>query len=83
MSTALFRLDNYIIEQNGVFYIGFLFNLLRMLEKNLEPARDSKYIRELFDAILSKVYSENHSVLFMVLNYFFEPSYHPTPDKKR
>lgn len=75
MATALFILDNHITPQNAVFYIGFLFNLLRILEMNLEPIRDAAYLKDFFRAVHSRVYSQKHSVLYLVLNYFFEPSY--------
>ena len=83
MATALFTLTHYINEQNAVFYIGFLFNLLRIIEMNLEPRRDAVYLKQFFTAVFTKIYSEKHSVLFMVLNYFFEPVYSPRTNGER
>jgi hypothetical protein len=83
MATALFALDNHITPQNAVFYIGFLFNLLRILEMNLDPARDAAYLTGFFQAVHGKVFSEKHSILYMVLNYFFEPNYSEGPGKRQ
>ncbi len=75
MATALFNLDDYLKEQNVVFYVGFFFNILRIIEMNFEKKRDADYLNNLFEAIYKRIYSKKHSPLFMVLNYFFEPNY--------
>ncbi len=36
MLTALFKLEGYLTKQNAVFYLGFAFNLLRIVEFNCE-----------------------------------------------
>lgn len=75
MVTALFKLNNYLNPQNVIFYLGFFFNLLRIVEINLDSARDQDYISVFFKNVLSKLYSSSHSILYMVLNYFIEPKY--------
>jgi hypothetical protein len=57
MATALFSLEGHIHQQNAVFYIGFLFNLLRILEMNLDPIRDAAYLKDFFRAIHSRIYA--------------------------
>lgn len=42
---------------------------------NLEPFRDAAYLKDFFRAVHSRVYSQKHSALYLVLNYFFEPIY--------
>ena len=76
MVTALFNLDNYITDKNCIFYMGFLFNLLRIIEGTLEPTRDRPYLDQLYGAIHSGLNSPNHAPAYLVLKYFFEPQYH-------
>lgn len=83
MITALFNLDDCINRQNAVFYIGFLFNLLRIVETNLEAERDAIYLNRLFDAFHRRLSSPAHSVLYMALNFFFEPKYSSKSEKGR
>lgn len=57
--------------------MGLAFNLLRLIETSLQPIRDKYYLNNLFQAIHARAHSENHAPLFLVLNYFLEPSYSP------
>lgn len=75
MIIALFELENYLNNQNSVFYMGFFFNLLRIVEMNLQSIRDRSYIIRFFEAIHRRINSPSHSIFFNVLNYFFEPRY--------
>lgn len=77
MLTALFRLDSYLTKQNAVFYLGFAFNLLRIIEFNSEPSRDKEYINEFFKSVIEAISKPTHSILFLVLNYFFESTCTP------
>jgi hypothetical protein len=73
MLTALFKLEGYLTKQNAVFYLGFAFNLLRILEFNTQSERDKEYLNDFFAAVIEAVQKESHSILFLVLNYFLEP----------
>lgn len=57
--------------------MGFAFNLLRILEFNADQERDKDYLNVFWETILKAVREQEHSLLFMVLNYFFEPTYGP------
>jgi hypothetical protein len=75
MLTALFRSDDLINKQNSVFYLGFAFNLFRIVEFNAQVDRDKEYLDDLFKCVLKAVDKPSHSILFLVLNYFLEPVY--------
>jgi len=64
-----------MVKQNAVFYMGFLFNLLRILEFNAHPTRDYIYLTNLFRAVLDGLSNAKYSLLYLVLNYFFQPVY--------
>ena len=78
MLTAIFKHDDIISKQNAVFYIGFAFNLIRIIEFNAKIERDRGYLHALFKQILLAINKSSHSILFLVLNYFFEPQYSPS-----
>lgn len=77
MLTALFKLTGYLTKQNAVFYLGFAFNLLRIIEFNSELPRDQEYFKDFFSAVMEAVQRQEHSLLFLVVNYFLEPSCGP------
>ena len=54
--------------------MGFMFNLLRILEFSVEPTRDRDYLRALFRALVAALPNATHSLYFLVLNYFFQHS---------
>lgn len=81
MLIALFKHDSLINKQNAVFYLGFAFNLVRIIEFNVKEERDKEYLDELFKNIFVAIEKPSQSILFMVLNYFFEPIIMAKKDK--
>ena len=69
----MFRNSDYLTEENAVFYMGMLYNLLLVLEN--KSSLNGKTLEVLFRAIDEKIYDSNYSVLFMELNMFMEVSY--------
>jgi len=57
MITALFKLKNYINEKNAVFYMGFLFNLLRIIEGSMDSVRDRPYLDGFYQAVTQSLNS--------------------------
>ena len=81
MLIALFKYDGLITKQNGVFYLGFAFNLVRIIEFNVKNDRDKEHLQELFKNILGALEKPGQSILFLVLNYFFEPHFSEKKEK--
>ena len=81
MLTAIFKSSGLINKQNAVFYLGFAFNMVRIIEFNTELKRDKAYLDDLFKHILGAVTKPTHSILFLVLNYFFSPECGAKEDK--
>ena len=47
LAISLFSERNYITSSNAVFYMGLLFNFLRIIEVRMDPVRDQENIRRL------------------------------------
>jgi len=83
MLTALFKHNDLINKQNAIFYLGFSFNLIRIIEFNVKLERDRDYLHNLFKHMLEAINKPSQSILFLVLNYFFEPNYEQSEERIR
>lgn len=77
IATALFKLQEKLTKQNAVFYMGFMFNLLRIIEFSANPVRDREYLKAFFKALVGAIPNASYSVFFLVVNYFFQPGSGP------
>jgi hypothetical protein len=76
MAKALFTKENYLNDNNIVFYLGLLFNLLKIIENNLKNKQTQSRIHELIEAFDNRIENEDYSPLMIVWNFFLSPRYH-------
>ncbi len=78
LAIELFRRDNYLNQSNVYFYLGLLYNLLKIIENNINIRHNKDKVQEFVQTVDKRLQDKEYSSLFIVLNFFLSPRYTKT-----